>query len=781
VSSTSQNTQRNQTPNLAKDPVCGMSVDLKAHPPKHSYDGMDYFFCSEHCKKRFSVNPASFLFGKAKETPDNIANGGFYICPMDPEVLEETPGDCPICGMSLEPAGIPEIAHEPNKELVDFRFRFFVGLVLTLPLIFVSMSPMVGLPVQSWFNENLFNWVQLLLATPVVLWCGFPFLIRGARSIQTGNLNMFTLISIGITTAWVFSVVVTLIPSYFLPSIQGVEGKGNVYFEASAVIVILVLLGQILELNARERTGNALRALLDLRPTIAIRQNQDGSKTSISIDKVKPNDRLIVYPGAKIPVDGIVVEGTSEIDESMISGEPFPIKKNINSPLIGATVNGSKRLIMKATRIGSDSLLGQILNMVSAAQRSRASKQQIADRMAAIFVPAVLTIALASFLIWILLGPPPKIENALLVAVSVLIIACPCALGLATPMSIVTATGRGASAGILIRDAKCLETLATINTLIIDKTGTLTEGKPALISLEPEETAKQNQNTLIGMAASIERGSDHPFSTAIIEEALRRKLKVKTASNIITKLGQGIAGKVGRDAIHLGNHKLMLNLGVDITKTSERVASYRNDGETIVYMAINKKLVATLRIADPLKQNAEQTICELKTQGFRIIIASGDHPETTLAVAKHLNIQEVHAEMTPADKVALVETLQIGGAVVCMAGDGTNDAPALATSDIGIAMGAGTNVALESADLTLLRGNLNAIASARTLAMATRNNIKQNLFFAFIFNGAAIPIAAGVLYPVFGILLSPMLAAAAMSLSSISVICNSLRLRKIKL
>jgi Cu+-exporting ATPase len=752
---------------LMIDPVCGMTVDPAAGKPSHDHAGETYHFCGQRCCDRFAEDPEHFLSGAHLEAAANAPDGTMFTCPMDPEIVQEGPGSCPICGMALEPMGLPPADAGPNPELVDFTRRFRIGVALAAPLLVLSMGPMAGLPVKDWLGGHLAAWAELALATPVVLWCGAPFLARGARSVVSGNLNMFTLIAPGI------------FPSGF----RMADGAVGVYFEAAAVIIVLVLLGQMLELRAREQTGSALRALLDLAAKTALRVDADGRETEIALEDVGVGDRLRIRPGDKIPVDGTVIDGASSIDESMITGEAIPVEKTAGDPVTGATINGTGTLVMEATRVGADTLLARIVDMVATAQRSRAPVQKVADRVAGIFVPAVVLSAIAAFIAWAAWGPDPALAYAVVVAVSVLIVACPCALGLATPMSIMTATGRGARAGVLIRDAEALERLSKVDTLIVDKTGTLTEGKPVLVALEPTgtDTGTGDENRLLQLAASLERGSEHPLADAIVTAAAERNLTLSDVADFGSVTGKGVAGRVNGQAVILGNRAMMDHADIDIATLDAAADAHRANGETVMFLAVDGAAAAAIRLADPVRETAPQALAGLRADGIRIVMATGDNARTAEAVAAKLGIDEVHAGLLPENKGALVGELQAGGAAVAMAGDGINDAPALAAADVGIAMGTGADVAMESAGITLIRGDLAAIVRARKLARATMRNIRQNLFFAFIYNGAGVPIAAGVLFPVFGVLLSPMLAAAAMSLSSVSVVGNALRLRKTSL
>ena len=767
----------------ATDPVCGMTVDTSAGKPRHDHDGETYHFCGQGCCDRFAADPQHYLSGAHLEAAANAPAGTMFTCPMDPEIIQEGPGSCPVCGMALEPMGIPPADAGPNPELVDFTRRFFVGAILGVPLVAVSMGPMAGLPVKEWLSglggAHMAAWVELVLATPVVLWCGWPFLVRGARSVITRNLNMFTLIALGVSAAFSFSVVATVAPGIFPGGFRQPDGSVGVYFEAAAVIVVLVLLGQMLELRAREQTGSALRALLDLAAKSARQIKDDGTEVEIALEEVKTGDRLRVRPGEKIPVDGIVVDGRSSVDESMLTGEPVPAEKNVGDIVTGATINGTGALIMEATHVGGDTMLSRIVDMVAAAQRSRAPVQKVADRVAGIFVPAVVLSAIAAFIVWASFGPEPSLAYAVVVAVSVLIVACPCALGLATPMSIMTATGRGARAGVLIRDAEALERLAGVDTLIVDKTGTLTAGKPALSAVVA--AAGQVEADILRLAASLERGSEHPLADAIVSAAADRGLVLSDAQDFDAVTGKGVTGMVDGKRVLLGNRALLDDAGIETAQIAAEADMRRDAGETAMFVAIDSALAGLIAVADPIKDTTPAALARLHASGLQIVMATGDSTRTAQAVAAKLGITDVRADLLPEDKGALIAELQAAGAKVAMAGDGVNDAPALAQADVGIAMGTGADVAIESAGITLVKGDLTGIVRARILAKATMANIRQNLFFAFIYNTAGVPIAAGVLFPVFGILLSPMFAAAAMSLSSVSVVGNALRLRRVRL
>lgn len=767
----------------AIDPVCGMTVDTSAGKPCHDHGAETYHFCSQGCCDRFAGDPEHYLSGAHLEAAANAPAGTMFTCSMDPEVIQEGPGSCPICGMALEPMGIPPADAGPNPELVDFSRRFIVGAVFGVPLVAVSMGPMAGLPIKDWLSgiggAYAAAWVELFLATPVVLWCGWPFFERGVRSVITRNLNMFTLIALGVSAAFLFSVAATVVPGIFPDGFRQADGSVGVYFEAAAVIVILVLLGQLLELRAREQTGSALRALLDLAAKSALLIKADGSETEIALEDVKTGDRLRVRPGEKVPVDGIVIDGRSSVDESMLTGEPVPVEKTVGDAVTGATINGTGALVIEATHVGADTMLSRIVDMVAAAQRSRAPVQKVADRVAGIFVPAVVLCAIVAFIVWAAVGPAPSLAYAVVVAVSVLIVACPCALGLATPMSIMTATGRGARAGVLIRDAEALERLAAVDTLIVDKTGTLTAGKPALSAVVA--APGEDEDEVLRLAASLERGSEHPLADAIVGAASARGLTLSTAEGFDAVTGKGVTGTVDGRRILLGNRVLLEDAGIEADLLAETADNRRDQGETAMFVAVDGTLAGLIAVTDPIKETTPAALGRLLGSGLKIVMATGDSARTARAVAAKLGIDDVRADLLPEDKDALIAELQAGGAKVAMAGDGVNDAPALARADVGIAMGSGADVAIESAGITLVKGDLTGIVRARLLAKATMANIRQNLFFAFVYNTAGVPIAAGILFPLFGILLSPMFAAAAMSLSSVSVVGNALRLRRINL
>ncbi len=696
-----------------------------------------------------------------------------YTCPMHPEILRDAPGDCPICGMALEPTTV-ELEEPTSPELIDMTRRFWIGAALTLPLVVIAMGGMIP-AVAALIPPGWQAWIELLLATPVVLWAGLPFFQRGWRSLVTRNLNMFTLIALGVGAAYGYSLVATLAPGLFPATFREPSGGVAVYFEAGAVITVLVLLGQVLELRARERTSGALRALLDLAPKLARRLREDGSDEEIPLDRVQPGDRLRVRPGEKVPVDGEILEGRSALDESMVTGESLPVEKGAGDSVIGGTLNGSGSFVMEAQRVGSETMLARIVQMVAEAQRSRAPIQRLADVVAGYFVPAVVAVAAVAFLVWALAGPVPAMAHALVAAVSVLIIACPCALGLATPMSIMVGTGRGAHAGVLIRNAEALEHLEKVDTLVIDKTGTLTEGRPKVVSLETAEGVTEEE--LLRAAASLERGSEHPLAASILAAAKERNLSLGETKDFEAVTGKGVVGKVGDRDLSLGNAGLLAQLGVDAGDWEVTGDARRVEGETVVYVVAEGQIAGLIGVADPIKETTPAALDALRREGVRLVMLTGDNRKTAEAVAAKLGIDRVEAEVLPEEKGAVVRRYREQGRVVAMAGDGVNDAPALAAADVGIAMGTGTDVAMESAGVTLVKGNLEGIVRARRLSRATMRNIRQNLFFAFCYNALGVPIAAGVLYPFIGLLLSPMLAAAAMSLSSVSVVGNALRLR----
>jgi Cu+-exporting ATPase len=751
-------------------PKCGMH--LVPENEVHAHSGHGHHAHSHH--------DHAAVANKSYDTVPSGYGGPVYTCPMHAQVRRIEPGSCPICGMGLELENAAMAAEGPNPELVDFTHRFWVGTALTVPLLVLTMGPYLGLSgVRGIFGERATLWIELVLGTPVVLWCGWPFLTRGWNSFRSMNLNMFSLIGMGVMSAWTFSVVAVLAPDMFPAGFRDPEGHVGVYFEAAAVIVTLVLLGQVMELRAREGTGKAIRALLDLAAKTARIVREDGTEEEIPLDDVRVGDRLRVRPGDKVPVDGVVLDGRSSVDESMITGEPVPVEKVAGESVTGATINGTGSLVIEAQRVGADTMLSQIVEMVANAQRSRAPIQKYADKISGFFVPAVIGIALLAFVGWAVWGPSPALSYALIAAVAVLIIACPCALGLATPMSIMTATGRGAQAGVLIKNAEALERFEKVGTLIVDKTGTLTEGKPSLIGVFAEPG--HDENGVLRLAATLEIGSEHPLAEAIVDGAEARGVKLGTAGEFEAVTGKGVKGIVDGRPVALGNIKLVQDLGLQADDLTNRANERRDAGETVMFVVVEGKIAGLVSVADPVKETTPAALKALHELGFRIIMATGDNERTARAVAARLGIDEIRADVLPEDKAAIIKELQGQGEKVAMAGDGVNDAPALAQADVGIAMGTGADVAIESAGITLVKGNLDGIVRARRLARATMGNIRQNLFFALIYNAAGVPVAAGVLYPVFGILISPMFAAFAMSASSISVVLNSLRLRGAKI
>ncbi|WP_374468918.1 heavy metal translocating P-type ATPase [Phenylobacterium sp.] len=759
-----------------KDPVCGMTVDPHKTPYRAEHAGHPYYFCSAGCRTKFEADPQRYLSPQAAEAPA-APPGTIYTCPMHPDVRQVGPGSCPICGMALEPELVTADAG-PNPELVDFTRRFWVGLVLTLPVFALEMGGhLTGLTMA--LGGRLSNGIQFALATPVVLWSGWPFFERGWRSLVTRNLNMFTLIAMGTGVAWLYSVVATLAPGIFPDAFRRHDGTVAIYFEAAAVITVLVLLGQLLELRARERTSGAIRALLDLAPKTARRVRDDGSDEEVTLDLIRVGDRLRVRPGEKVPVDGEVLEGRVAIDESMVTGESMPVTKQAGDSVVGGSINKTGSFVMRAEKVGADTLLSQIVQMVAQAQRSRAPIQRMADRVSGWFVPAVIAVAVAAFVAWALLGAESPYATGLVAAVSVLIIACPCALGLATPISIMVGVGRGAQAGVLIKNAEALERFETIDTLVVDKTGTLTEGRPAVTDVRP--VGAFDEAGVLRLAASLERGSEHPLADAIARAAAERGLALAEPVGFDSPVGKGVLGEVDGRRIVLGSGRFLAEQGVDAADLSAEADALRADGATAILMAVDGAPAATIAIADPVKVTTPEAVRALKAEGVRLVMMTGDNRTTALAVARRLGIDEVEAEVLPQDKAAVVEKLRAQGRRVAMAGDGVNDAPALAAAEVGVAMGAGADVAIESAGVTLLQGDLQGIVKARRLSRAVMRNIRQNLFFAFVYNAAGVPIAAGILYPVFGWMLSPPLAAAAMALSSVSVVGNALRLRAVKL
>jgi P-type Cu+ transporter len=761
-----------------KDPVCGMTVD--PHTAKHraQHNGHPYYFCSNGCRTKFEADPTRYLdpaSDAAKAEP--VPQGTIYTCPMHPEVLQVGPGVCPICGMALEPAMIGADTG-PSDELVDMTRRFWIGLVLTVPVFVLEMGGhLTGLTER--LGQQNSNWLQLVLATPVVLWAGWPFFERAWASVRSRNLNMFTLIALGTGAAWIYSIIATLAPAAFPAALRGHDGAVPAYFEAAAVITVLVLLGQVLELRARESTSGALRALLDLAPKTARRLHDDGTDEEIQLDTVQVGDRLRVRPGEKVPVDGTVIEGRSSVDEALVTGEAMPVSKAAGAAVIGGSLNQSGALVIEAQKIGRDTMLARIVQLVAEAQRSRAPIQRLADQVAGWFVPAVIAVAVLAFIAWFAFGPEPRLTYALLAAVAVLIIACPCALGLATPMSIMVGVGRGAQAGVLIKNAEALERLEKVTTLVVDKTGTLTEGKPAVTRVVPAEGVAEQE--ILRLAASVERASEHPLAVAIVAAAQQQGLALAPVSDFDSPTGRGALGTVEGRQIRLGNGKFLAEAGISTAPLDQAAEALRQDGATAIFMSVDNQVAGALAIADPIKATTPDALKALRAEGIRVVMLTGDNQTTARAVAKRLGIDAVEAEVLPDRKSTIVKIYQQQGEVVAMAGDGVNDAPALAAADVGIAMGTGTDVAIESAGVTLLKGDLMGIVRARHLSRATMSNIRQNLFFAFIYNAAGVPVAAGVLFPFLGILLSPVIAAAAMALSSVSVIANALRLRAVRL
>ena len=771
---------------LVRDPVCGMQVDPATSQHRHELGGTTYHFCSGRCRDRFAADPDKYLNPPASDPAvthpamgalPQAAEGSIWTCPMHPEIRRDGPGTCPICGMALEPLE-PTLEEGPNPELADMTRRFWVSAVLSLPLVVLTF----GAELLGWepIPMRTSTWVQLALATPVVLWGGWPFFERFWSSLKTRQLNMFTLIGLGVGVAYGYSLVATLAPDIFPASLRTMGGLVPVYFEAAAVITTLVLLGQVLELRARSATGRAIRALLGLAPKTARRVGANGLEEDIPLEHVHVGDTLRIRPGEKVPVDGIVLEGRSSVDESMITGEPVPVEKVEGARLTGATVNGTGSLLMRAERVGRDTMLSQIVRMVADAQRSRAPIQALADKVSAWFVPAVVLIAALAFAAWYLIGPEPRLSHALVNAVAVLIIACPCALGLATPMSIMVGTGRGATAGVLVKNAEALELMEKIDTLVVDKTGTLTVGKPKLMSVQPASGFAEDE--VLALAAALERGSEHPLAEAIVSGAAERGLAIPASSDFASHTGKGVTGTVDGRQVALGNRALLGDAGVDARELESAADALRSDGQGVMFVAVDGRLAGLVAVADPIKESAAEAVQALRRAGVRLVMMTGDNARTAEAVARRIGgIDEVIADVLPQQKQAKVEELRRAGRRVAMAGDGINDAPALAAADVGIAMGTGTDVAMESAAVTLVKGDLAGIVRARRLSRATMRNIRENLFFSFVFNAAGVPIAAGVLYPMFGLLLSPIIAGAAMSFSSVAVIGNSLRLRSVRL
>ncbi len=800
------------------DPVCKMTIEERDAVATSTYKGITYYFCAEHCLKKFSKEPERYISrtgqveseediskkeitytcpmhpevkasqpgscpkcGMALEqvVPQIVSMKTKWICLMDPEIVRDAPGSCPICGMALEPQTIT-LEEVENPELIDMKRRFRVSIVLTIPVVFITMfSHIPGFSHEHFASSKVLRWLEFLLSTPVVLWGGWPFFVRGWQSIINRSPNMFTLIGIGVGVAYVYSVIAALFPGIFPASFRGKEGGVGTYFEAAAVIVALVLLGQVLELRARSRTGAAIKALLGMAPKTARLIKKDGTEDEVPLDQVRPGDVLRVRPGEKVPVDGIVFEGSSAVDESMVTGESIPVQKQAGDRIIGATVNGTGTLVMKAEKVGAETLLSQIVQMVAEAQRSRAPIQRLVDVIAAYFVQIVVAIAIITFIIWAWVGPEPRFTYALINAVAVLIIACPCALGLATPMSIMVATGKGATMGVLFKNAETIELMKKVNTLVVDKTGTLTIGKPKLVEIFPIKG--WDEKSLLYYAASLEKGSEHPLAAAIVEGAEARGVVLTNVESFQSATGKGVIGKVNGHNIALGNLNLLKDIGTDPGELSGRAEAMRTEGQTVMFVGVDEEIVGLLGVADPIKETTPEAIRQLHEEGMKIVMLTGDNRTTAEAVSKKLQIDEIVAEVLPDQKAEWIKRFQEQGSVVAMAGDGINDAPALAQAHVGIAMGTGTDVAMESAGLTLVKGDLRGIVRARFLSRATMRNIKQNLFFAFVYNSLGVPIAAGILYPFFGILLSPIIAAAAMSFSSVSVVSNALRLRRVRL
>jgi Cu+-exporting ATPase len=782
------------------DPVCGMSVVPERARGTVEHAGKSYYFCSPGCAEKFRANPGAYLnktsasqlsqiapainAPAAPKTASQVSGKVEYTCPMHPEVVAYGPGSCPICGMALEPRVITGEESEADlAELRQMSRRFWVGLVLTLPLFLIAMAEMLGgsFELQIRFRGLYLGWawIQMLLATPVVLWAGWPLLERGAASFARRQLNMFSLIAVGIATAYLYSVAATLAPGIFPPSFRGPHGPAEVYFEIAASITVLVLLGQVLELRARAQTSSAIRALLDLAPKTARVIRSNGVEEDIPLEHVQPGDKLRVRPGEKIPVDGVVLEGASVADESMITGEAIPVEKGSGSKVTGGTVNGTGSLVIRAERVGSDTLLAHIVRMVSEAQRSRAPIQRLADVVSGYFVPAVIVIAIVTFLVWAIIGPQPRMAHALVAAVAVLIIACPCALGLATPMAIMVGTGRGARAGVLIRNAEALEVMEKVDTIAVDKTGTLTEGKPKVVSVIA--LGQLDENSLLRLAASVERSSEHPLAQAVVAAANEKDLPPSSVEAFKSHTGRGVMARAEGRSVAIGNQAWLKELGITTEELAARADKLRREGQTVIFVAVDGQAAGIMGIADPIKASTPEALRALRGQGIHLVMLTGDNKTTAQAVARKLGIDEFYSEVLPEHKLKVIRKLQERGRKVAMAGDGINDAPALAQADVGIAMGTGTDVAMESGSIVLIKGDLEGIVRARRLSQATMRNIRQNLFFAFIYNARGVPIAAGVLYPFLGVLLSPMIAAAAMSFSSVSVIANSLRLRRVRL
>ena len=769
--------QLEATVTSAIDPVCGMTVNPATTPHHADYKGVTYHFCAASCRTKFVATPLKYLEPEKQKPPEPVPEGTEFTCPMHPEIRQIGPGSCPICGMALEPTVVTADSG-PNHELIDMTRRFWIGLALALPVFALEMGGHVtGLMMALGRQTN--NWIQLALAAPVVLWAGWPFFVRGFESLKTRNLNMFTLIAMGVGVAWVYSIFATVMPQIFPPAFRQPDGSVAIYFEAAAVITVLVLLGQVLELRARDQTSGAIKALLGLAPKTARRVNAEGAEEDVAIELISVGEKLRVRPGEKVPVDGALTEGRATLDESMVTGESMPVSKEPGEKLIGGTLNATGSFIMSAEKVGRDTMLARIVQMVADAQRSRAPIQRLADRVSGWFVPLVLAVAIAAFAAWSIWGPEPRFAYGLVAAVAVLIIACPCALGLATPMSIMVGVGRGAQSGVLIKNAESLERMEKVDTLVVDKTGTLTEGRPAVTSIVTAEGFEEAE--LLRLAASVEQGSEHPLAAAIVNSAKARDIALARVMGFDSPTGKGVIGMVERKRIALGNAKFLGELNIPVTELASPAEALRQQGATAIFMAVNGSAVGVFGIADPIKASTPAALKALRDRGIRIIMLTGDNHSTANAIAKKLGIDDVEADVLPDQKAAIVAKFKREGRVVAMAGDGVNDAPALAAADVGIAMGTGTDVAMESAGITLLKGDLGGIAKAHHLSRATMGNIRQNLFFAFIYNVAGVPIAAGVLYPVFGVLLSPMIAAAAMALSSVSVIGNAIRLKSINI
>ncbi len=761
------------------DPVCGMSVDATS-PHTHEHDGATLAFCSANCLAKFVADPSAYLGGAPPDVVtaprDTPHPGTQYTCPMHPEIVQDGPGACPKCGMALDPMGVPLEDEGEDAEFIDMRRRFVFSAAFTVPLFVIAMGDMLpGSPFSRLLSPDARVWAELLLATPVCTWAAAPFYTRAIASVRNRSLNMFTLIGLGVSVAYAYSVLAAVAPGIFPESLRA-SGHVEIYFEAAGVIVTLVLLGQVLELRARSQTGAAIKKLLGLAAKTARRINDDGSEEDVPLEEILVGDLLRVRPGEKVPVDGSVVDGTTAIDEAMITGEPIPVEKGPGDELIGATINGTGGVTMRAERVGSETLLSRIVHMVAEAQRSRAPIQKLVDQVAQYFVPAVIVSAILTMVVWALVGPEPRLAHALVSGVAVLIIACPCALGLATPMSIMVSTGRGARAGVLFKNAEAIEVVRKVDTLIVDKTGTLTEGRPRLVSVI--STDADGEDAMLALAGALERGSEHPLATAIVSGAEDRGLRFGSADDFESVTGKGVVGRVGGRTVALGNAALMVDLDADITAHAAEIEALQREGQTVMMVAVEGRLAGLLGVTDPIKDSTPRAIEELRAEGLRIVMLTGDNATTAGVVAAQLGIADVVAGVLPDQKAEVVKQYQAQGSVVAMAGDGINDAPALAQADVGIAMGTGTDVAMESAGVTLVKGNLRGILTARKLSRVTMANIRQNLFFAFIYNGLGIPVAAGVFYPLFGVLLSPMIAAGAMSLSSVSVILNSLRIRR---